>query len=96
MYSDLENQSQILELNHKLGDIRQGGDTGTQYFHSLERIWEDLDFFDDICERESAKDQNHYKKVVEDDCIYKFLIDLDDEFDEVRSRVTSKNTSLVY
>ena len=32
MYSDFENQSQIFELNLKLGEIRQGDDTVTKYF----------------------------------------------------------------
>ena len=46
MYSDLENQSQIFELNLKLSDIKQGEDTITKYFTSLKRIWQDLDLFD--------------------------------------------------
>ena len=89
IYSALDNQSRVLELNLKLGDIRQGEYTITQYFHKLTRVWQDLDLFDSY-EWESTKDQAHYKKVVEDSCVQKFLTGLNDEFDEVRSRVTSK------
>lgn len=88
IYSNLDNQSRVLELNLKLGDIREGGDTITQYFHKLTRIWQDLDLFDSY-DWESTKDQAHYT-VVEDSRVYKFLTGLNDEFDEVRSRVTSK------
>ena len=48
-----------------------------------------LDLFDSY-EWESTKDQAHYKKVVEDSRVYKFLTDLNDKFDEIRSRVTSR------
>lgn len=89
MYSDLDNQLRVLELNLKLGDIRQGGDTVAQYFHKLTRIWQDLDLFESY-EWESIMDQAYYKQVVEADRVYKFLTSLNDEFDEVRSRVINK------
>lgn len=44
MYSDLDNQSRVFELNLKLGDIRQRGDTITQYYYKLTKIWQDLAF----------------------------------------------------
>lgn len=47
MYSDLGNQSQIYELTLKLGKMRQGEETVTKYFHSLKRLWQELDVFND-------------------------------------------------
>ncbi|KAI6681240.1 hypothetical protein NL676_035121 [Syzygium grande] len=47
MYSDLGNQSQIYELTLKLGKMRQGEETVTKYFHSLKRLWHELDLFND-------------------------------------------------
>ena len=86
MYSDLGNQSQVFELNLKLGDIHQGGNSVTQYLHSLKRIWQDLDSY----KWKSANDQKHYRKIVEDGRIYKFLTSLNVEFDEVKGRILGK------
>lgn len=47
MYSDLGNQSQVLKLTLKLGEIKQGNDNVTKYFNSLKRVWVDLDVFND-------------------------------------------------
>ena len=92
MYSDLGNQSQVFELNLKLDDIRQGGNSVTQYFHSLKRMWQELDLFDTY-EWKSIDDQKHYRKTVEDGRIYKFLAGLNVEFDEVRERNLGKYSS---
>ena len=39
MYSDLGNQSQIYELQLKLGDICQGENSVTKYFNVLKGLW---------------------------------------------------------
>ena len=83
MYSDLGNQSQIFELTLKLGEMRQGEDTVTKYFNSSKKIWQDLDLFD-AYEWKSVEDGQQYKKIVEDNRIFKFLAGLKVEFDEVR------------
>ncbi|KAA0038659.1 uncharacterized protein E5676_scaffold455G005590 [Cucumis melo var. makuwa] len=86
--------SAVFELNLKSGDISQGGNSMTQYLHSLKRIWQDVDLFDSY-KWKSANDQKHYRKIVEDGHghIYKFLASLNVEFDEVRGRILG-NTSL--
>ncbi|XP_052206376.1 uncharacterized protein LOC127810847 [Diospyros lotus] len=90
MYSDLSNQSQVFELTLKLGEIRQGDDSITKYFHSLKRLWQDLDLFNTY-EWKSTEDCNHHKKMVEDDRIYKFLAGLNIEFDEVQGRIIGRS-----
>lgn len=89
MYSDLGNQSQVYELMLKLGEIHQGENSVTKYFNSLKRLWQDLDLFNDY-EWKSLEDCNHYKKTVEVNCIFKFLIGLNVEFDEVRGRIIGR------
>ena len=39
MYSNLGNQSQIYELQLKLGDIHQGENSVTKYFNVLTGLW---------------------------------------------------------
>lgn len=41
------NQSQIYELIIKCGEIRYEEDNVTKYFNSVERIWQDMDLFND-------------------------------------------------
>ena len=89
MYSDLGNQSQVYELTLKLREIRQGEDNVTKYFNSLKRLWQDLDLFNDY-EWKSSEDCKHFKKTVEDNHIFKFLIGLNMEFDEVRIRIIER------
>ena len=89
MYSDLGNQSQIFELTLKLGEIRQGEDNVTKYFNSLKRIWQNLDLFNTY-KWKSAEDGLHHKKTMEDNRIFKFLVGLNVEFDEVRGRIIGR------
>lgn len=72
MYSDLENQSQIYELTLQLGEIRQAEDSVTKYFNCLKHIWQDLDLFNEY-EWKSPEDCKHYKKMVDVNCVFKFL-----------------------
>ena len=71
----------MFELNLKLSNIQQGGNSVTQYFHTLKRIWQDLDLFDTY-EWKSTDDQKHYWKTIEDGRIYKFFVNLNVEFDK--------------
>ncbi|KAI6677516.1 hypothetical protein NL676_038312 [Syzygium grande] len=89
MYSDLGNQSQIYELTLKLGKMRQGEETVTKYFHSLKRLWHELDLFNDH-EWNCTDDGNRYRKIVEAEHVYAFLAGIRDEFDEVRGRILGK------
>ncbi|KAJ0074583.1 hypothetical protein Patl1_37526 [Pistacia atlantica] len=89
MYFDLENQSQVYELTLKLGEIRQGQDSVTKYFNSLKRLWQDLDLFNDY-EWKSTEDAKYYNCIVEASHIYKFLVGLNVEFDEVRGRIIGR------
>nr|XP_048333695.1 uncharacterized protein LOC125423471 [Ziziphus jujuba var. spinosa] len=67
-----------------------GDDTVTKYFNSLERLWQDLDLFNDYGWK-STEDAIHNKKTMEAHRIYKFLARLNVEFDEVRGRIIGRS-----
>ena len=48
MYLDLRNQSQLYELQLKFGEVCQGENFVTKYFHILKGLWQDLDLFNDF------------------------------------------------
>ncbi|RVX20324.1 hypothetical protein CK203_004876 [Vitis vinifera] len=89
MYSNLGNQSQIYELQLKLGNDCQGENSVTKYFNVLRGLWRDLDLFNDY-EWKNTDDCNYFKKVVESSRIIKFLVRLNVEFDEVRDRIIGR------
>ncbi|RVW44808.1 hypothetical protein CK203_112486 [Vitis vinifera] len=89
------NQSQIFELTLKLDDIQQGEDNITKYFNSLKRIWQDLDLFNTY-EWKFVEDGCHHKKTMEDNRIFKFLVGLNVEFDEVRGESLEDNPCLQF
>ncbi|XP_057416096.1 uncharacterized protein LOC130710761 [Lotus japonicus] len=91
MYSDLENKSQIYELTLKVREIRQGGNNVTKYFHSLKRVWQDLDLFNTY-KWNSAEDAKHHRQTVEEGRIFQFLAGLNEELDEVRGRIIGRAT----
>ncbi|TXG69940.1 hypothetical protein EZV62_004875 [Acer yangbiense] len=62
MYSDLGNQSQIYELQLKLGESKQGSDTVTKYFAGLKRLWQDLDMYGEYTWKDPV-DGAHYQKI---------------------------------
>ena len=82
MYSNLGNQSQIYELQLKLGNIGHGENSVTKYFNVLGDLWQDLDLFNDY-EWKNMDDCNYFKKMEEGSQIFKFLVGLNVEFDEV-------------
>ncbi|KAJ1390059.1 hypothetical protein SESBI_37775 [Sesbania bispinosa] len=91
MYSDQKNKSQIYELTLQAREIRQGGDNVTRYFHSLKRVWQDLDLFNTYKWR-STEDAKHHQKIVEEGRIFQFLAGLNEELDEVRGRIIGRAT----
>ncbi|QHN82950.1 uncharacterized protein DS421_20g700340 [Arachis hypogaea] len=86
MYSDLESKSQIYELTLKAREIQQGSDNVTKYFHTLKRVWQDVDHFNNY-KWNSAADAKHHQQTVEEGRIFQFLVGLNMELDEVRGRI---------
>ncbi|KAK3226014.1 hypothetical protein Dsin_005876 [Dipteronia sinensis] len=89
MYSDLGDQSQIYELELKIGSTKQGTNSATIYFASLTRLWQDLDMFYDH-KLKDLGDGVYFQKVTENSRIFKFLASLSVKFDEVRGRIIGR------
>ncbi|KAL5736785.1 hypothetical protein ACOSP7_031220 [Xanthoceras sorbifolium] len=87
-YSNSDNTSEIFEIKSVLHDLRQGDLTMTQYFNTLNRHWQQLDVFEEL-EWKCTEDSIKYKKVVENERIFKCLLGLNKNLDKVRGRVLS-------
>ncbi|XP_050919518.1 uncharacterized protein LOC127137067 [Lathyrus oleraceus] len=91
MYSDRGNKSQIYEPTLQAREIRKEGNNVTKYFHSLKRVWQDLDLFNTY-KWNSAEDAKHHQQKIEEDRIFQFLAGLNEELDEVRGRIIARET----
>ncbi|RVW40843.1 Retrovirus-related Pol polyprotein from transposon RE1 [Vitis vinifera] len=87
-YSNIDNTSAIFEIKRILQDLRQGDSTVTEYFNILTRYWQQLDIYEELVWK-CPEDGLLYKKVIEKERIYKFLLGLNKNLDEVCGRVLS-------
>ncbi|CAH9091924.1 unnamed protein product [Cuscuta epithymum] len=85
-FSNQDNTSAIFEIKGILHDLRQGELTVTSYFTALNRYWQQLDVLDAITWN-CPLDGKQYKRLVETERIYKFLLGLNQELDGVRGRI---------
>ncbi|RVX10632.1 hypothetical protein CK203_016941 [Vitis vinifera] len=85
-YSNNENTSELFEVESVLHDFRQGELTVTQYFNTLNRYWQQLDLFEEH-NWSCPGDRIRYRQIIERKRIYKFLIGLNKNLDEVRGRI---------
>ncbi|KAJ1408401.1 Gag-polypeptide of LTR copia-type, partial [Sesbania bispinosa] len=85
-YSNVDNTSAVFEIKSILHDLRQGDFSVTEYFNTLSRHWQQLDIYEDV-QWSCTEDKKKYKELVEKDRIYKFLLGLNIELDEVWGRI---------
>ncbi|XP_024026809.1 uncharacterized protein LOC112093143 [Morus notabilis] len=85
-YSDNENPAELFKIKGVLHDLWQGESNGTQYYNCLTRYWRQLDMFDSPA-WECPGDATLYKKIIEKERVFKFLLGLDKSLDEVRGRI---------
>ncbi|KAI5410895.1 hypothetical protein KIW84_056148 [Lathyrus oleraceus] len=85
-YSNVDNTSVIFEIKSILHDLRQDDRSVIEYFNTLNRHWQQLDVYDEV-EWSCTEDKKKYKELVEKDRVYKFLLGLNTELDEVRGRI---------
>ena len=91
-YSSFDNSSKMFTIESIFYDLHQGDLTITQYFNTLTWKWQWLDIFKDHdwnCPEYGIK----YKKIIEKKRLYKFLLGLNKEFDEVRGRIMGSETT---
>ncbi|XP_038709691.1 uncharacterized protein LOC120004410 [Tripterygium wilfordii] len=85
-FSDKENTSEVVQIEGILHDVRQGDLTVTDYFNVLTRLWRQLDTFE-IHNWKCTSDSLLYKKIIEGKRVYKFLLGLNKNLDEIRGRL---------
>ncbi|KAF7844141.1 Retrovirus-related Pol polyprotein from transposon RE1 [Senna tora] len=87
-YSDVENTAELFEIKGALHDHKQGELSVPQYFNTLNRYWLQLDMFE-CPDWKCSEDAETYKKLVEKERIYKFLLGLNKSLDNIRGRILS-------
>ncbi|GMP56667.1 hypothetical protein CsSME_00021073 [Camellia sinensis var. sinensis] len=85
-FSDKENTSEIIQLESSLHNLRQDNLTVTEYFNTLTRLWRQLDTFE-VHNWQCVADGLLYKKIVEGKRVFKFLLGLNTNLDEIRGRI---------
>ncbi|RVX04556.1 Retrovirus-related Pol polyprotein from transposon TNT 1-94 [Vitis vinifera] len=85
-FSDKENTSEIIQIEGILHDLRQGNLTVTEYFNTLTRLWHQLDTFE-VHNWNCVTDGLLYKKIVEGKRVFKFLLGLNKNLDEIKGRI---------
>ncbi|XP_058068722.1 uncharacterized protein LOC131218054 [Magnolia sinica] len=85
-YSSFDNSSELFAIESILHDLRQGDLTVTQYFNALTQNWQELDMFEEY-DWKCPEDGIKYRKIIEKKRLYKFLLGLNKDLDEVRGRI---------
>ncbi|RVW93973.1 Retrovirus-related Pol polyprotein from transposon TNT 1-94 [Vitis vinifera] len=91
-YSNIDNTSAIFEIKSILQDLRQGDSTVTEYFNILTRYWQQLDIYEELVWK-CPEDGLLYKKVIEKERIYKFLLGLNKNLDELHEEPNPTTTT---
>ncbi|KAL3523023.1 hypothetical protein ACH5RR_015857 [Cinchona calisaya] len=86
LYSSKENTSEIFEVESVLHDLLQRELNVTQYYGILTRYWQWLDVFEEY-HWECPNDARRFKEIVEKKRIFKFLMGLNKNLDEVWGRI---------
>ncbi|RVX02081.1 Copia protein [Vitis vinifera] len=85
-YSSSENTSELFQVESALHDFCQGEQSVTQYYNTLTRYWQQLDLFETHSWK-CSDDAATYRKIVEQNRLFKFFLGLNRELDDVRGRI---------
>ncbi|RVX05180.1 hypothetical protein CK203_020210 [Vitis vinifera] len=88
-YFNAENASQIFEIKTRLWQMKQGDREVTEYYTEMLGLWQDLDL---NCEEEweCMGHSVRFKKKMENERVFEFLVGLNRELDDIKSRVLSR------
>ena len=81
-YSDQENTSELFKIKGVLHNLQQGETSVTEYYNVLTRYWHQLDMSETISWN-CQEDKKIYNNLVEKERIFKFLLGLNKDLDEV-------------
>ena len=85
-YFSSENTLELFAIESILHDLWQGDLTVKQYFNTLIRHWQQLDMFESY-QWKCPEDDALYRKIVEQKRVFKFLMGLSKDLDDVRGRM---------
>ncbi|XP_021888415.1 uncharacterized protein LOC110807562 [Carica papaya] len=85
-YSSRDNTLAIFKIETHLHDLRQGELTMTQYYNALTRNWQQLNVFEEH-QWNYPEDSKLFKTLTERKRIFKFLMGLNKNLDEVCGRI---------
>ncbi|KAF7835635.1 Retrovirus-related Pol polyprotein from transposon RE2 [Senna tora] len=80
-----------LLVEYVLHDLKQGDIPVHQYHNSLIRCWQKLDLLESYNWSYST-DAQYFKKLVEEKRLYKFLLGLNETFEDVRGRILGRSS----
>lgn len=92
-YSDMENYSQLYELNTRMCWMQQGNEDVTAYYNELMVVWQELDLLE-VDEWKSNKDSAWYQKAKEHSRVFVFLAGLNICLDDVQGHILGRNPLL--
>ncbi|KAF7826940.1 Retrovirus-related Pol polyprotein from transposon RE1 [Senna tora] len=90
-YSTHEKSAEIFEVESILHNLNQDDMPVHQYHNSLIRCWQKLDLLESY-NWSCSKDAQYFKKLVEEKRLYKFLLGLNETFEDVRGRILGRSS----
>lgn len=87
-YSNKDNISERFRIEGVLHEVKQGASTVVEYYNNLSRLWQQEDMFNKL-NWKCTEDGSVFRAYLEEMRIFKFLIGLNDNLDEVRGRILS-------
>lgn len=89
LYADKNNMTRIYEVKQLIANHRQGEKSTSSYYTKLRSYWQELSYLRNI-EFYCQKDAEEYKKRVEMDQVFDFLVGLNSNFEPVRVQILNE------
>ncbi|CAN1836103.1 hypothetical protein LINPERHAP1_LOCUS34642 [Linum perenne] len=87
-YSTIDNSAALFEVETRLYNLKQGEMSTTDYFNVLGRCWLQLDTYE-VQPWDTTKDASLFKKFIEKKRTFQFLLGLNSNLDDAKSRIMS-------
>lgn len=88
-YSNLSNSASVYEIATQIRNTKQGNTSVIPYNNTLKTLWQELGLFHDY-EWHRAQDNEMFIKMVGKDPVFAFLVELNNELNEVWSRILGR------
>ena len=88
-YSKESNVAQVYEIRLKAISAKQGNRSITEYVNELKGLWQELDHYRNITTM-CPNDVATFKKLIEQDRVYDFLVGINNDFDQARIQILGK------